>query len=139
MTKRKKMWEGHVNKKRTEPSDQNRVFELKKDIDSLKEYHMLTGNTIEASGIRLLPDGMVKVEGYDVPIEHDGPIHGVGERSWESPRTQKKMEDYIRLGYFPIVVNSEWLKSHKIPQKTYVTCALFALSQWLRARRRMDK
>lgn len=140
MTKpRNKKWEGIQNKKRTEPSDQERVFKLKKDIDSLKEYHMLTGQTIEASGIRLLPDGMVTVEGYSVPVEHDGLIHGVGEKSWESPRTQKKMEDYIRLGYFPIIVNSEWLRHHKIDQKTYVQCALFSLSQWLRAKRRLGK
>ena len=109
---------------------------MKMDIDKNTEYNMKMDSTIRSDKIILKPDGLVKIDGYNVPVELDGGVHGVGEGAWESKQTVKKLDNYLKLGYFPVIVNTEWLKANKIDQVTYLKCAFFSLSQWLRAKRR---
>jgi len=109
---------------------------MKMDIDKNTEYNMQMDVMIKSNNILMKPDGLVKIEGYTIPVELDGGVHGVGEGAWETKQTQKKLDNYLKLGYFPIIVNTEWLKTKGIDQSTYLQCAFFSLAQWLRAKRR---
>jgi len=131
------MYEQQAYKKAAEHPSLKREHQLKNDIDKNTEYNMLMDRTIKSDKIVMKPDGIVEIEGYVVPVEHDGAIHGVGEGAWETKKTREKMDNYIKLGYFPVIVNVEWLKANGIEQSTYLQCAFFSLAQWLRAKRRM--
>jgi len=140
MTKKiAKQWVQKVQKEARDPPSLKREQQLKMEIDKNTEYNMAMDRIIKSdnNSIIIKPDGVVKIEGYDIPIELDGDVHGVGEGAWESKQTVKKLDNYLKLGYFPIIINTEWCKAKGIDQLTYFRCAAFSLSQWLRAKRRI--
>ena len=122
-------------KNATEPTDQKRVFQFKKDFEGATGLPFITWSTIP--GINRNPDGITEIYGFKVPLEHDGAHHGFGDDVSESKQTRSRNDDYMRGGVIPIIVNTEWLKLNKIAQATYLKCVTFNHEQYLRSARRV--
>ncbi len=133
--KRNKSWENLARKNATEPTDQKRVLQFKKDWEGATGLPFFTWTTIPR--IKRLPDGVTEIYGFKVPLEHDGPQHGFGDDVSESKQTRSRNDDYMRGGVIPIIVNTEWLKLQKIAQSTYLKCVAFNHEQYLRSCRRV--
>ena len=122
-------------KNATEPTDQKRVLQFKKDFEGATGLPFITWSTIP--GIKRNPDGVTTIYGFKVPLEHDGSQHGFGDDVSESKQTRARNDDYMVAGVIPIIVNTEWLKLNKIAQATYLKCVAFNHEQYLRSCRRV--
>jgi len=132
----KKTAQSFANKKREHPSDFDRLSALSDDLRELG-YSMTRDQVVRIGERSLKPDGMIIVQKYPIPIEHDGGVHGSGDEVSESGRTKQRNDLYIKGGNLPLIVNQEWLQVNKIPQRTYLKCTLFLMEQWLRAKSRL--
>ena len=131
----KKSFIARAMKNATEPTDQKRVLQFKKDFEGATGLPFITWSTIP--GIKRNPDGVTTIYGFKVPLEHDGPQHGFFDDISESKQTRARNDDYMRAGVIPIIVNTEWLKHNKIPQATYLKCVTINLESYLRSCRRV--
>ncbi len=139
MSKKKmgpKTAQNFANKKRTEPSDFDRVAIMHEAMRKIG-YPANTGQIVETPDYTIHPDGMIKLEGFAIPLELDGPVHGNSDDLTESKQTVKRNDAYVRSGHLPIIVNEEWLKVKGISMEDYLSSVVFILEQWLRAKRRI--
>ena len=83
------------------------------------------------------PDIMMKICGFDIPVELDGGVHGYNDEITESFQTKVRNDDYVRDGYLPIIINHEQLKELKISEELYIKCAIIAFEPIYRTMKRM--
>lgn len=79
----------------------------------------------------------MKMYGYDIPVELDGGVHGYNDEITESFQTKVRNDDYVRDGYFPIIINHEQLRELKISEELYIKCAIIAFEPIYRTMKRL--
>jgi len=132
---------GKAIKKSPRGTDAGRIDTAQTQLDSLG-YKALRDETLTNPNFIARcrnPDLIVKLYGEKVPIEIDGQVHGFGDELTESQQTKWRNDDYVRAGFLPVIVNTEWLKVKNINQEVYMLCVLFQYEQILRSQKRLKQ
>jgi len=134
----KKSFKHIANKIRTIGSDSDRIIRIMSYIG--RGYNAAQYQTLKLPrgkyGQRR-PDIMLKMYGFDVPLELDGGVHGFNDDLTETEKTKTRNDDYVREGYLPIILNHEQLKELKIPEEIYIKCAMIAFEPIYRTMKRI--
>ena len=139
MSSKNKSHVHRANKNRLVESDFDRKIQVQSYIDSgYSSAQFQTLKTPHGRYQQRKPDILIKICGYDIPVELDGGVHGYNDEISETPQTKTRNDDYIKSGYLPIILNHEQLKALKISEEIYIKCAIIALEPILRTKRRLS-
>lgn len=127
-----------ANKNRSIGSDSDRIITVMSHIG--KGFNAAQYQTLKLPSGKYgqrRPDILMKMYGYDIPVELDGGIHGSNDEITESFQTKVRNDDYVRDGYLPIIINHEQLKELKISEELYIKCAIIAFEPIYRTMKRL--
>lgn len=134
-----KKWIDIQNKKRHQPSDTDRLTYLQSCIE--RKFTPLQYQTMilpHGKFGQRRPDIIIKMYGYEIPVEHDGGVHGYNDEISETEKTKQRNMDYIRDGKIPIILNVEQLKELNISEAIFIQCATILLEPIFRAKKNLE-
>ena len=134
----KKHWQHQANNNRNVGSDSDRIITVMSYIGS--GYNAAQYQTLKlprGKHGKRNPDILLNICGFTVPFELDGGVHGFNDEISETKKTKERNDDFIRDGYFPIILNHEQLKVEGISEEIFTKCAIILFEPIYRAMSRL--